>query len=80
MSLPILHFQTTRPATIERLQSALRDHDGNPNSICRHADSSEPPQAQYATVVSALMDPAAWAMYVSDGPPCESDYQRIVLA
>jgi isopenicillin-N N-acyltransferase-like protein len=72
-------LQAMRPATIESLQGALRDHDGNPNAICRHPDSSAAPDAQYTTVLSALMDLEARAMYVSDGPPCESDYQRIDL-
>lgn len=73
-------LRVMRPATLESLQSALRDHDGAPNSICRHGDSSQPRDHRYMTIVSAIMDLEARAMYVSDGPPCEGDYQRIVLA
>jgi isopenicillin-N N-acyltransferase like protein len=73
----LLH--ATRPVTLEGLQDALRDHDGYPFSICRHADTRKPPTEQYTTVLSALMDLEARAMYISDGPPCERGYQRIRL-
>jgi isopenicillin-N N-acyltransferase like protein len=68
-----------RPATLEELQSALRDHEGHPFSICRHADTRKPPSEHYITITSVVMDVQARTLYISDGPPCERDYQRIEL-
>jgi isopenicillin-N N-acyltransferase-like protein len=64
-----------RPIALGHVQDSLRDHDGIPNSICRHADTRKPPAEHYVTVTSAIMDLEAGALYISDGPPCSNDYQ-----
>lgn len=60
---------------LEEVKARLRDHQGHPNSLCRHPDMSEPEQERYATVTSIIMDLDTLTLYASDGPPCESDYQ-----
>ncbi|NTV65458.1 MAG: peptidase C45 [Oscillochloris sp.] len=65
-----------RPLSLADLQSALRDHQHHPYSVCFHSDPTEPPEEHYATVVSALIDLHARALYLSDGPPCENPYER----
>lgn len=57
--------------------AALRDHLGYPNSVCWHPDAAVPPDEQYATVVSVVMDLTARTMDLSDGPPCQAGYKRL---
>jgi isopenicillin-N N-acyltransferase-like protein len=68
-----------RPISREDLQRCLRDHDGYPFSVCRHPGEQEPPHERYQTVVSVLMDLHTRAMWISDGLPCESEYQELRL-
>lgn len=68
-----------RPLDLAYLQDALRDHQGHPYSICFHIDPEEPPEEYYESVVSAIIDLHAGALYLSDGPPCENPYERYAL-
>lgn len=69
-----------RPCAVDDVQRCLCDHDGFPNSICRHEDPSDPPDERYATVVSVIADLADLTIWVSDGRPCESPYERFALS
>jgi isopenicillin-N N-acyltransferase-like protein len=69
-----------RPLALGDLQAALRDHQGHPYSICFHVDPEEPPEEHYMTVISAIMDLHAGTLYLSDGPPCTSPYDRYAIA
>jgi isopenicillin-N N-acyltransferase-like protein len=69
-----------RPLALGDLQAALRDHQGHPYSICFHIDTEEPPEEHYMTVISAIMDLHAGTLYLSDGPPCTSPYDRYAIA
>jgi isopenicillin-N N-acyltransferase-like protein len=73
-------LESKKRISIVDLESYLRDHDGHPYSVCRHEDLSEPPEERYITVASAIMDLQTRTMRLSDGPPCESEYQEISLA
>jgi isopenicillin-N N-acyltransferase-like protein len=61
------------------IQAALRDHEGHPYSICFHIDPAEPPEEYYESIISAVADLHAGALYVSDGPPCTTEYVRYTL-
>ena len=62
--------------TPEDIQSGLRDHVRHPYGICRHAaEGLEPPEHHYITVTSVLMDLDAKTLMLTDGVPCENDYQ-----
>ena len=65
--------------TLDDLRECLCDHEGHPYGICRHIDEKEPPHERYQTVVSVLMDLHARTLWISDGPPCESEYQELRL-
>ncbi|HMQ30544.1 MAG TPA: C45 family autoproteolytic acyltransferase/hydrolase [Chloroflexaceae bacterium] len=67
------------PLTVDDVQAALRDHEGHPYSICFHIDPAEPPEEHYESVISAVADLHAGALYVSDGPPCVAPYARYAL-
>lgn len=60
---------------IEEVKARLRDHQGYPNSICRHPDTTDAAYDQYATVTSIAMELGSLTMFVSDGPPCENAYE-----
>ena len=60
---------------VEEVKARLRDHQGHPNSVCRHPDTTDAEYDQYATVTSAIMELDSLTMFVSDGPPCENEYE-----
>ncbi len=59
---------------IDTLKNVLRDHDGFPASLCRHANS-DPQHGYWETVFSVLMSPEAGAMHICRGNPCCHDYE-----
>jgi isopenicillin-N N-acyltransferase-like protein len=63
-------------ATHEALRAILRDHDGHPDSVCRHPNPALPEPERLQTVVSVLIDLHAGRMDVAAGPPCTYDYQE----
>ena len=70
---------TGSPVTVEDVQRYLRDHEGFPDSICRHEDPAEPEEERYATVASVVMDLHERVLSIADGPPCHGVYDSIRL-
>jgi isopenicillin-N N-acyltransferase-like protein len=66
--------------SMETYQSILRDHAYGAYAICRHADPSEPPLQQTATLASVIMDLSARTMFVAAGQPCREEYRVYTLA
>jgi len=64
---------------IDDLQAMLRDHEGAPDCICRHATDARPPEERFATVVSVIMDLDEGEMRIAHGTPCTARYRRISL-
>lgn len=64
---------------VNDLKGMLRDHDGKPDCICRHADSARPAEERFATVVSVILDLDAGKMSVAAGPPCTAQYRSFSL-
>ncbi len=63
----------------EELRRLLRDHDGQPKSLCRHPDTNLPEAQRYQTVVSVVMDLNDRRLMVADGPPCITEYEGFSL-
>ncbi len=61
------------PKTLGRV---LMDHQGHPNSICRHPDPAVPPGLQAVSLGSFIMLPAQGAMLIAAGNPCTHEYVR----
>lgn len=59
---------------LARVQSALRDHDGHPRSICRHTND-DPAHGHWCTVFSAVIEPEARRMWLTRGTPCDHEYE-----
>lgn len=64
-----------RPVTESGMTDVLRDHYGEPLSLCRHAEGGEDAQ----TNVSVVMDLDERRLLVTGGPPCENDYREHVV-
>ncbi len=63
----------------EGLMTVLRDHDGWPESVCRHPNSQLPEEERVESVVSIVQDLTARRMFIAAGPPCQSEFQTIGL-
>jgi len=63
--------------TISR--AMLRDHDGRPESVCRHPNPSFPEDERYSSVVSVVMDLYGRRLEATVGSPCEGEYQTLRL-
>lgn len=75
----LLASQEKAEPTIAALQTALRDHQDWPHSICRHAND-DPRFGFWETVFSVILDPAERCLYVTRGTPCTQPYEMYRLA
>ncbi len=66
------------PISLATLMEALRDHEGYPRSICRHANDDEV-TGFWETVFSVIIDVDQRLMRVSCGTPCCRPYESYVL-
>lgn len=57
----------------------LRDHDGRPESVCRHENSAFAKDERYQTVVSVIMDLYTGQMRATMGSPCRNSHQTLRL-
>jgi len=65
--------------SIPTAQAMLRDHDGKPESVCRHPNTGFPKDERYKTVVSVVMDLYSRKIWATMGPPCSNEYQSLQL-
>lgn len=75
----LLRDTSDRKVRIEDVAAFLRDHEGHPNSICRHPDPLQPESGRYETVVSVVMDLGAGELRISSGNPCVAEYRTFSL-
>ena len=68
-----------RKMSMTRAEDMLRDHDGKPESVCRHENNSFPADQRYRTVVSVVMDLYTGQLQTTLGSPCEREYQTLRL-
>ena len=64
---------------IDTIHHLLSDHFSAPSSICRHPDPSLPEPKRVISVAAAAIDLNSRTLYVTDGPPCQSDFQAVPL-
>lgn len=65
---------TAKAALIDGVKRLLRDHQGHPVSICRHAND-DPQFGFWETVFALVIDPAEGKMHVSRGNPCSNPFE-----
>lgn len=68
----IRELLTGRGIGVPDVQDALRDHEGYPESICRHAVTVD--VRTWTTVASIVMDLEARRLWLAPGPLCENDW------
>jgi isopenicillin-N N-acyltransferase-like protein len=64
---------------VDHLVNALRDHSGLPHSICRHGDEHDPEATRLETSVSIVMDLTDRKIWMTAGPPCETQYRELTF-
>jgi len=65
--------------SMTKAEKMLRDHDGRPESVCRHENKSFPEDERYRTVVSVVMDLYTGQLQTTLGSPCEREYLTLRL-
>ena len=68
-----------RSPDLEALKEVMRDHEGFPRSICRHAND-DLKTGFWETVFSIIIEPQLRRMHVSRGQPCEHPYETYALS
>lgn len=71
--------KATGKVTIDDIKIALRDHEGYPDSICRHDNPNDPEHTRASTVASLIMNLSKKEMLVTSGNPCKSNYKKYKL-
>jgi isopenicillin-N N-acyltransferase like protein len=64
---------------IALVTGVLRDHSCRPDSICGHADESEPLGLRVMTVASMICDLDEGRLHACAGAPCENEYVTFSL-
>lgn len=62
------------------LKRVLRDDFCHPTGICRYTTNSDDAQADFHTKVSVIMDLTEQRMFLTDGPPNDTEYQEYEVA
>jgi isopenicillin-N N-acyltransferase-like protein len=73
-------IEANQPVTLTDMQGFLQDHTNRPSSICRHENPAAPPDEQYRTVTSVVMDLNERIFHITDGPPCENEFATMQLS
>lgn len=60
--------------TLGRLKATLADHEGYPQSICRHTNDLSA-HGHWKTVFSVIMEPQDRRLHISRGNPCENGFE-----
>jgi isopenicillin-N N-acyltransferase-like protein len=64
-----------RPLGARDLMTALADHFGRPDSVCRHR-AARPDGTEIETVASIVMDLTEGRLWLAPGPVCEHEYRE----
>ncbi len=67
------------PMTLDDLQDALRDHQDQPTSICRHPND-HPTTGFWTSTFSVIIEADRGVMHLTRGNPCENPYESYVLS
>jgi isopenicillin-N N-acyltransferase-like protein len=62
------------------MTSAMSDHFGHPNALCRHPDPRQAPARRTMTTGAVLIDLEERLMHVADGPPCGNAFVPFSLS
>ena len=68
-----------KPLNVDIVQEILKDHDHQPQSLCRHRDDSLPESQHTITKTAMIMDLEERKMWVTDGQPCRSEFEEFSI-
>lgn len=72
-----VRYAQNRADVLERIRAAMSDHLGYPESLCTHPDERRPLVRQWATLLSSCVDLSSGDYFVTNGTPCDHDYERL---
>jgi len=72
--------QGRRKLSLGDVEAFLRDHEGRPNSICRHPETDLKTSEWYETIASIVLDVSARRLRIATGTPCATGYTMFRLA
>ena len=67
------------PLNVDIVQEILKDHDHQPQSLCRHRDDSLPESQHTITKTAMIMDLEERKMWVTNGQPCKTEFEEFAL-
>ena len=68
-----------KPLNVDIVQEILKDHDHQPQSLCRHRDDSLPESQHTITKTAMIMDLEERKMWVTNGQPCKTEFEEFAL-
>ena len=68
-----------KPLNVDIVQKILKDHDHQPQSLCRHRDDSLPESQHTITKTAMIMDLEERKMWVTNGQPCTAEFEEYSL-
>ena len=68
-----------KPLNVAIVQEILKDHDHQPQSLCRHRDDSLPESQYTITKTAMIMDLEERKMWVTNGQPCKTEFEEFAL-
>ena len=74
-----LLLKEQKPLDIPGIQNILKDHENNPQSLCRHRDVELPTSQHTITKTAMIMDLDEKTMWVTDGNPCKTKFESFKL-
>lgn len=63
----------------EVMMTLLQDHQGWPDSICRHLDMAGPTFERFETTMSMVAVPGEGKIYATANPCCNPEYKLFTL-
>ncbi len=72
-------LNTQKPLDIPNIQTILRDHKNNPQSLCRHQDNTLPESQHTITKTAMIMDLEEKKMWVTNGQPCVEKFEEYYI-
>ena len=67
------------PLGLEQIQDILKDHENEPQSLCRHRDDSLPEFQHTITKTAMIMDLEEKKMWATSGQPCRSEFEEFIF-
>ena len=68
-----------KPLDILGIQNILKDHENNPQSLCRHRDNTLQESQHTTTKTAMIMDLDEKKMWVTGGQPCKVEFEEFCL-